>query len=88
MFLPLKWPATAGEGWFQMDDFEVTVLSDLAALKSQMASLIGLGQPGRLTMLEQRMEQHEVYLQRMKGLVAAFIVLLAVAHIAIDYFKH
>ena len=51
-----------------MDEFEVTVLSDLAALKSQMASLIGLGQPGRLTMLEQRMEQHEVYLQRMKGL--------------------
>jgi len=35
-----------------MDEFEVTVLSDLAALKSQMGSLIGLGQPGRLTMLE------------------------------------
>jgi hypothetical protein len=77
-----------GEGWFQMDDFEVAVLSDLAALKSQMASLIGLGQPGRLTIIEQRMEQHEVYLQRMKGWVAAFIVLLTVAHIAIDYFKH
>lgn len=71
-----------------MEDFEVTVLSDLAALKSQMASLIGLGQPGRLTMLEQRMEQHEVYLQRIKGWVAAFIVLLTVAHIAIDYFRH
>lgn len=71
-----------------MDDFEVTVLSDLSALKSQMASLIGLGQPGRLTMLEQRMEQHEVYLQRMKGWVAAFFVLLTVAHIAFDYFKH
>jgi hypothetical protein len=71
-----------------MEDFEVTVLSDLAALKSQMASLIGLGQPGRLTMLEQRMEQHEVYLQRMKGWVAAFIVLLTMAHIALDYFRH
>lgn len=71
-----------------MDDFEVTVLSDLSALKSQMASLIGLGQPGRLTMLEQRMEQHEVYLQRMKGWVAAFVVLLTVAHIAFDYLKH
>lgn len=71
-----------------MDEFEVTVLSDLAALKSQMASLIGLGQPGRLTMLEQRMEQHEIYLQRMKGWVAAFVVALTLAHIAIDYFKH
>ena len=71
-----------------MEDFEVTVLSDLAALKSQMASLIGLGQPGRLTMLEQRMEQHEIYLQRIKGWVAAFIILLTVAHITIDYFRH
>jgi hypothetical protein len=71
-----------------MDDFEMTVLSDLSALKSQMASLIGLGQPGRLTMLEQRMEQHEIYLQRMKGWVAAFVVLLTMAHIAIDYLKH
>jgi hypothetical protein len=76
------------EGWIQMDDFEVKVLSDLAALKSQMGSLIGLGQPGRLTMLEQRMEQHEIYLQRMKGWVAAFFVVLTLAHIAIDYFKH
>lgn len=71
-----------------MDDFEITVLSDLSALKSQMASLIGLGQPGRLTMLEQRMEQHEIYLQRMKGWVAALVVLLTMAHIAIDYLKH
>lgn len=71
-----------------MDEFEVTVLSDLAALKSQMASLIGLGQPGRLTMLEQRMEQHEVYLQRMKGWVGAFIVALTLAQIAIDYLRH
>lgn len=71
-----------------MDEFEVTVLSDLAALKSQMGSLIGLGQPGRLTMLEQRMEQHEIYLQRMKGWVAAFFVVLTLAHVAIDYFKH
>ena len=71
-----------------MDDFVATVLSDLAALKSQMGSLIGLGQPGRLTMLEQRMEQHELYLQRMKGLVGAFFVLLTIAQIAIDYLKH
>ena len=70
-----------------MDDFERTVLSDLAALKSQMASLIGLGQPGRLTMLEQRMERHEVYLQKMKGLVGALFVLLTAAHILVDYLK-
>ncbi|MGC1782745.1 MAG: hypothetical protein WA708_09520 [Acidobacteriaceae bacterium] len=70
-----------------MDDFEMTVLSDLAALKSQMASLIGLGQPGRLTMLEQRMERHEIYLQKMKGLAGAFFVMLTVAQIIVDYLK-
>jgi hypothetical protein len=70
-----------------MDDFERTVLSDLSALKSQMASLIGLGQPGRLTILEQRMERHEVYLQKMKGLAGAFFVALTVAQIIVDYLK-
>jgi len=70
-----------------MDDFEMTVLSDLAALKSQMASLIGLGQPGRLTMLEERMERHEVYLQRMKGLAGALFILLTVAQIVVDYIR-
>lgn len=70
-----------------MDDFEVTVLSDLAALKSQMAALIGLGQPGRLTILEQRLERHEIYMQRMKGLMGALFVLMTATHIIVDYLK-
>lgn len=67
-----------------MEDFEITVLSDLAALKSQMAALIGLGQPGRLEILEQRMERHEIYLQRVRGVTGALFVLLTIAQIAID----
>lgn len=70
-----------------MDDFEVIVLSDLAALKSQMAALIGLGQPGRLNLLEERLERHEIYLQRTKGLTGALFVLMTVTQIAIDYLK-
>ena len=70
-----------------MDDFEINVLSDLAALKSQMGALIGLGQPGRLAQLEERMERHEVYMQRMKGLVGAFFVLLTAAQIFFDCLK-
>mgnify|MGYP001546321630 CR=1 FL=1 len=70
-----------------MDDFEMNVLSDLAALKSQMASLIGLGQPGRLALLEERMERHEIYMQRMRGLLGAFFVLLTMAHLFIDYLR-
>lgn len=67
-----------------MDDFEMKVLSDLSALKTQMASLIGLGQPGRLTLLEERMERHEIYLQRMKGIGGAFLVLLTAVQIVLD----
>ena len=67
-----------------MDEFEMIVLADLAALKSQMASLIGLGQPGRLTVLEERMERHEIYLQRIKGWTGAALILLTVAQIIVD----
>jgi hypothetical protein len=70
-----------------MGDFEVTVLSELATLKSQMGALIGLGQPGRLNMLEQRLERHEVYMQRMKGIVGALFVLMTATHMVIDYLK-
>lgn len=70
-----------------MEEFEMTVLSDLAALKSQMASLIGLGQPGRLALMEQRMERHEIYLQRIKGLGGAFIMLMTAAQIVVDYLR-
>lgn len=70
-----------------MGDFEVTVLSELATLKSQMGALIGLGQPGRLNMLEQRLERHEIYMQRMKGVVGALFVLITATHILLDYLK-
>ena len=70
-----------------MDEFEVHVLSDLAALKSQMAALIGQGQPGRLALLEERMERHEIYMQRVKGMAGAFFVLLTAAQIFLDYLR-
>ncbi len=36
--------------------FEGQVLADLSVLKSQMESLMGIGQPGRLTQIEARVE--------------------------------
>jgi DnaJ-domain-containing protein 1 len=68
-----------------MYEFEATVLADLAALKSQMAALLGQGQPGRLTALEDRLERHEVYLQRIKGFAGALFVLTTIIQVAIDY---
>ena len=42
-----------------MTEFEGQVLADLSVLKSQMEQLMGIGQPGRLTQLEARVERHE-----------------------------
>ncbi len=68
-----------------MTEFEAQVLADLRVLKSQMDHLMGVGQPGRIVHLEERVEGHERGLQRIKGFVAAGGVLLTIAHLAIDY---
>ena len=47
-----------------MSTFEAQVLADLSVVKSQMASLLGDGQPGRLSLLEERVERHELSVQR------------------------
>jgi hypothetical protein len=70
-----------------MTEFEGQVLVDLSVLKNQVNQLLGVGQPGRLTQLEERVERHEHSVQRMKGLVGAAGGLLTVFHLAIDYFR-
>jgi hypothetical protein len=52
-----------------------------------MNQLMGIGQPGRLTQLEERVERHERSVQRIKGLVGAVGGLLTAFHVAIDYFR-
>ena len=70
-----------------MTDFEAQVLADLGALKSQMKALLGIGQPGRINLLEQRVEQHERAIQRVTGLTAAMGVVLTLVHVMIDYWR-
>jgi len=70
-----------------MTDFESQVLTDLGVLKSQMRALMGIGQPGRLTVLEERVEQHERSLQRVKGWAGAMGALLTLVHLGIDHFR-
>jgi hypothetical protein len=70
-----------------MTEFEGQVLADLSVLKNQVNHLLGIGQPGRLTQLEERVEQHERSVQRIKGLVGAVGGLLTALHVAIDYFR-
>ena len=68
-----------------MTEFEGQVLADLSVLKSQMEQVMGIGQPGRLHRLEERVEQHEQGVQRLKGLAGGFGGLLTVVHVLIAY---
>ncbi len=70
-----------------MTDFESQVLSDLSALKTQVHALIGVGQPGRLTSLEDRVDRHERAVQRMKGVGGVLSVGLTLFHLALDTLK-
>jgi len=68
-------------------DFEKQVLADLAALKVQMHSLLGNGQPGRLREVELRVERHEAFVQRAGGLGALLATVLTLIHLGMDYVK-
>ena len=68
-----------------MNDFEKQVITDLSVLKTQMDQLMGIGQPGRLLHLEERVSCNEKHVQRMKGLAAAFGTALTLIHFAISY---
>jgi hypothetical protein len=70
-----------------MTEFEGQVLADLRVLKSQMEQLMGIGQPGRIAQIEERVERHEQSVQRMKGLFAAFSGLLTMFHLAMAYLR-
>jgi hypothetical protein len=70
-----------------MTEFEGQVLGDLRVLKAQMDQLMGIGQRGRLTQIEERVERHERSVQRVKGFTAAVGALVTLAHLAIDFLR-
>jgi hypothetical protein len=49
--------------------------------------LEGVGQPGRLSLLEARVDQHERTVQRMKGVGGGLSVLLTLLHVCLDFVK-
>ena len=67
--------------------FEEQVLSDLAALKSEMKALLGNGQPGRLRQLEQRVDKHEAVVQRLTGIWTLVAVAVTLLHLGMDYMR-
>ncbi len=70
-----------------MTEFEGQVLADLSVLKSQMRQVMGIGEPGRLNQLEDRVARHERGMQRMKGVAGTAGGLLTLLQFALDYFR-
>jgi hypothetical protein len=70
-----------------MSTFEAQVLADLSVVKSQMASLLGDGQPGRLSLLEERVERHELSKQRVKGFAGAFGLLFTLLQLVVEWLR-
>jgi hypothetical protein len=70
-----------------MTEFEGQVLGELRVLKSQIDQLLGIGQPGRLAQIEERVERHERSVQRLKGFTGAIGALVTLAHLAIDFLR-
>lgn len=70
-----------------MTDFEERVLSDLSELKAQMRWLVGNGHKGCVQELQERVERHEAFVQRVGGVGAVVAGLLTLVHVGIDYLK-
>lgn len=70
-----------------MTDFERKVLSDLAELRTQMHTLVGDGNSGRIHRLESMVERHEAVVQRAGGLGAAIAAVVTMIHLGIDYLR-
>lgn len=70
-----------------MTDFERQVLEDLTELKTKMQTLVGNGQPGRMQVLEERVERHEAFVQRAGGVGAAMAILLTLVNLAMAYLR-
>jgi len=70
-----------------MNEFEAQVLSDLNVLKTQITSLMGDGNGGRIAELERRIERHEQNWQRAKGFLAAFSIVIAVLEVGLEAWR-
>lgn len=68
-------------------EFEQRVLEDLAELKTQMRALMGNGQPGRIQVLEGRVEHHEALVQRAVGIGALAGFLTTMLNLALGYLQ-
>jgi len=56
-------------------------------LKAQMRWLVGNGHPGKLKELEERVERHEQFVNRVGGISACLATVITLVHVGMDYLK-
>ena len=66
---------------------EQKVLEDLSQLKAQMRWLVGNGHPGKLKELEDRVERHEQFVNRVGGISAFLATVITLLHVGMDYLR-
>jgi len=79
-------PASNGDG-SSFAGREQKVLEDLSQLKAQMRWLVGNGHPGKLKELEDRVERHEQFVNRVGGISAFLATVITLLHVGIDYLR-
>jgi hypothetical protein len=85
MFKEAQRPIVASP--LRVGDFELQVLADLAELKTQMRLLVGNGQPGRVQVIEARLEKHEMLVQRAIGIGALAGFVTTMLNLLINYLR-
>ncbi|HSE49745.1 MAG TPA: hypothetical protein VLA96_11100 [Terriglobales bacterium] len=82
-----KCPLGMTPGRITIPEFEQQVLADLTELKTQMKLLLGNGQPGRVQLLESRVEHHEALVQRAVGVGALAGFLTTMLNLVLSYLQ-
>ena len=70
-----------------MDSFEEKVLSDLAELKAHMRWVVGNGNQGKIQEIEERLQRHETYLQRLMGVGSAVAGAVTVMNLVLGWLR-
>ncbi len=68
-----------------MDDFEERVLSDLSELKAHMRWVVG--NQGKIQEMEERLNRHEMHLQRLVGVGSALAAAITVMNLVANFLK-
>jgi hypothetical protein len=70
-----------------MDGFEERVLADLSELKVHVRYLVGGGNEGKIQEIEQRLQRHESYLQRLVGVGSALAAAITVLNLVVNFLR-